>query len=327
MSAGERMSERTEIYDLFLSATMDKNKGKLPSSSKLSAFFESANDEPSFPPIAVDNAKLSQYTSGTLRKSRREREQEAAEAKKREEEANAVKAYAEFLDAFEGESVGRKSNSTFVKSSAESGGSESKYIPSMPRSDRVAARTLRSPSPPMSTAPKAKGKRAMDTFLEEIKKEQLEAEREAKYSRHGKLFFFASPVGNVIHIVFSTRRSFSNSHGWYAYDSQSGSKDRGDPQTSNIFVANLPANITEQALGHFFARAGPVGSVKIMWPRPDGSAGPGADMTASRKSKNAGLSGFVSYMTRKDAEQALREFDGFDWGGSVLRVGWSKAVP
>ncbi|KAK1235596.1 hypothetical protein PQX77_001189 [Marasmius sp. AFHP31] len=32
-------------------------------------------------------------------------------------------------------------------------------------------------------------------------------------------------------------------------------------------------------------------------------------------------------MTRKDAEEALREFDGFDWGGSVLRVGWSKAVP
>ncbi|KAL0068794.1 hypothetical protein AAF712_004123 [Marasmius tenuissimus] len=30
-------------------------------------------------------------------------------------------------------------------------------------------------------------------------------------------------------------------------------------------------------------------------------------------------------MTRKDAEEALREFDGFDWGGSVLRVGWSKA--
>jgi U2-associated protein SR140 len=32
-------------------------------------------------------------------------------------------------------------------------------------------------------------------------------------------------------------------------------------------------------------------------------------------------------MRRKDAEAALKEFDGFDWGGSVLRVGWSKAVP
>jgi U2-associated protein SR140 len=64
-----------------------------------------------------------------------------------------------------------------------------------------------------------------------------------------------------------------------------------------------------------------------MWPRTDASIGPGADMTASRRTRNAGLSGFVSFMKRKDAERALREFDGFDWGGSILRVGWSKAVP
>lgn len=64
-----------------------------------------------------------------------------------------------------------------------------------------------------------------------------------------------------------------------------------------------------------------------MWPRTDGTAGPGADMTSSRRTKNSGLSGFVSFMKRRDAEEALREFDGFDWGGSILRVGWSKAVP
>lgn len=64
-----------------------------------------------------------------------------------------------------------------------------------------------------------------------------------------------------------------------------------------------------------------------MWPRGDGSGGPGSDMTASRRNRNAGLSGFVSFMKRKDAEVALREMDGYDWGGSVLRVGWSKAVP
>ena len=64
-----------------------------------------------------------------------------------------------------------------------------------------------------------------------------------------------------------------------------------------------------------------------MWPRSDASSGPGGDMTAARRSKNTGLSGFVSFMKRKHAEEALREFDGFDWGGSILRVGWSKAVP
>ena len=64
-----------------------------------------------------------------------------------------------------------------------------------------------------------------------------------------------------------------------------------------------------------------------MWPRGDTTLGPGADMTATRRNKSTGLSGFVSFMRRRDAEAALRELDGFDWGGSVLRVGWSKAVP
>jgi U2-associated protein SR140 len=63
-----------------------------------------------------------------------------------------------------------------------------------------------------------------------------------------------------------------------------------------------------------------------MWPRGEGP-GPGGDMTASRRTKSSGLSGFVSFMKRRDAEDALRDYDGYDWGGCVLRVGWSKAVP
>jgi U2-associated protein SR140 len=47
----------------------------------------------------------------------------------------------------------------------------------------------------------------------------------------------------------------------------------------------------------------------------------------SRRAKSSGLSGFVSFKRRKDAEIALRELDGVSWAGSALRVGWSKAVP
>ena len=64
-----------------------------------------------------------------------------------------------------------------------------------------------------------------------------------------------------------------------------------------------------------------------MWPRTDVTVGPGADPATSRRPKSTGLNGFVSFMTRRDAEDALREFDGYDWGGFVLRVGWSKAIP
>lgn len=64
--------------------------------------------------------------------------------------------------------------------------------------------------------------------------------------------------------------------------------------------------------------------IKIMWPRGDG--GPG-DALSNRRSKSGGLTGFVSFKRRREAELALRKLDGVDWAGSVLRVGWSKAVP
>ncbi|KDQ48943.1 hypothetical protein JAAARDRAFT_165843, partial [Jaapia argillacea MUCL 33604] len=277
---------------------MDKTK------SKLAAFFENDEEDSSFPQKSLDDQKLSQYAQGTVRKSRREKEKEAAEAKKREEEENAAKAYAEFLDAFEGEDVARrKAGASFVK--ADSGTAYApafKSKPEAPSRPRAFDERDMAPSPP--SGPRPKGKRAMDAFLEEIKKDQ--AEREARYSR---------------------RTGGRSVTAMAAYEGQSGSKDRGDPETTNVFVANLPPHVNEQSLGTFFARAGPVGSVKIMWPRGDGTVGPGAEMTASRRAKSAGLSGFVSFMKRKGAEEALREFDGFDWGGSILRVGWSKAVP
>ncbi|CCM01499.1 uncharacterized protein FIBRA_03553 [Fibroporia radiculosa] len=276
---------------------MDKTK------SKLAAFFDNDDEDSSFPQKEVDDQKRSLYTQGTVRKSKREKEKEAAEAKRKEEEENAAKAYAEFLDAFQGEGVNRrKGGSAFVKA-----GQEGTYAPFAKGRPAAPARTfeeLQPPSPP-PVVPKPKGKRAMDSFLEEIKRDQ--ADREARLSRH------------VTH-----GRSVTSIA---AYEGQSGSKDRGDPETSNIFVANLPPHVSEQSLGNFFARIGPVGSVKIMWPRGDATHGPGADMTTSRRTKNSGLSGFVSFMKRKDAEAALRELDGFDWGGSILRVGWSKAVP
>lgn len=62
--------------------------------------------------------------------------------------------------------------------------------------------------------------------------------------------------------------------------------------------------------------------VKIMWPRGE----PSVQASESRRPRS-GLSGFVSYMRRRDAEAAVREMDGYEWQGLVLRVGWSKAVP
>lgn len=51
-----------------------------------------------------------------------------------------------------------------------------------------------------------------------------------------------------------------------------------------------------------------------------------AAATAHGGRPKAGLSGFVAFMKRRDAESAVKELDGFDWGGSILRVGWGKMV-
>jgi U2-associated protein SR140 len=55
-----------------------------------------------------------------VKKSRREKEKDAALAKKREEEENAARAYAEFLDEFDAENTGRrKQGSNFVRASTD----------------------------------------------------------------------------------------------------------------------------------------------------------------------------------------------------------------
>ena len=66
----------------------------------------------------MNDAKLSHYTQGTVRKSRREKEKEAAEAKKLQEEQEAAIAYAEFVDAFDSGPSSTRRTSAFVKAGA-----------------------------------------------------------------------------------------------------------------------------------------------------------------------------------------------------------------
>ena len=94
----------------------------------------------------MDDQKLSQYVQGTVKKSKREKERDAAEAKRREEEEQAAKAYAEFLDAFEADdgagAPARRSakSSSFVRSSKDSGAA---YTPSGPSRPEAHTRPMR----------------------------------------------------------------------------------------------------------------------------------------------------------------------------------------
>jgi hypothetical protein len=72
-----------------------------------------------------------------------------------------------------------------------------------------------------------------------------------------------------------------------------GSFDNGDPTTTNLHLGNLSPLITEDLLCREFGVFGPIGSVKIMWPRNE-----------EEKARNRN-SGFVSFMDRKSAEKAM----------------------
>lgn len=91
--------------------------------------------------------------------------------------------------------------------------------------------------------------------------------------------------------------------------------DNGDPNTTNIYLGNLSPKISEQQLMELFGRYGPLASIKIMWPR-------------SEEEKSRGRNcGFVAYMSRCDAERALRNLNGRDVMGYEMKLGWGKSVP
>lgn len=93
-----------------------------------------------------------------------------------------------------------------------------------------------------------------------------------------------------------------------------GSMDNGDPNTTNIYLGNLNPKITEQQLMEIFGRYGPLASIKIMWPRSE-----------EEKSRNRNC-GFVAYMSRLDAERALKCLNGRDVMGYEMKLGWGKSV-
>ncbi|CAM9427609.1 unnamed protein product, partial [Ectocarpus fasciculatus] len=93
-----------------------------------------------------------------------------------------------------------------------------------------------------------------------------------------------------------------------------GSHDSGDGSTTNLYVGNLAPSVTEEQLTEIFGAFGPVNSVKVMWPR-----------TPEERSKQRNC-GFVSFMTRVDAEDAKNELHDYVLDGHHITVGWGKAV-
>ncbi|BGP00344.1 U2-associated protein SR140 [Rhodotorula toruloides] len=317
-----------------------------------------SDDESPFkaaPEVAAN--KIARY-SGQPRKSKLEREKEAEAERQRKEEEEAARAYREFVEAFGGEEETGPSTGvrpgvsrikTLGKGFVKAGGAE-KYnplaqggaasagpssaptmagvptgprIPTGPRAMMQSAPSA--PAPPTGPASKARPtaaslmgeddepetpvkpgplgrkKREGDNFLEQLKRDQAAREERLKQT--------AGRVGASVTALAAREHA----------PVLTGSYDLGDPLTTNLHVGGLPANVTEDAFGKMFAQFGPIGSIKIMWPRLDTGQ---LATTGGRK-----LGGFVAYLRRPDAERAAKDMDGAEWGDNVLKIGWGKAVP
>ncbi|XP_010922016.1 protein RRC1 [Elaeis guineensis] len=253
------------------------------------------------------------------------RHREAEEARKKREEDEAARVYAEFVESFKAD--GTPGSKAFVrggvmdpneKLKADSEGGKSKDGASVPKKG---SRYVPSFLPPASQGrdaekkneeekprEKEKGKtRAIDKFLEELKFEQELREKrnqDREHWREGRHNDNSVPPSRFDELPddFDPSGKFP------------GSFDDGDPQTTNLYVGNLSPKVDENFLLRTFGRFGPIASVKIMWPRTE---------EERRRQRNCG---FVAFMNRADGQAAKDEMQGVVVYEYELKIGWGKSV-
>uniref|UniRef100_A0A182PBB9 U2 snRNP-associated SURP motif-containing protein n=1 Tax=Anopheles epiroticus TaxID=199890 RepID=A0A182PBB9_9DIPT len=241
---------------------------------------------------------------------------EIEEQKKREDEAAAAHAFKEFVETFQ--EAPSKISKVWVKAGTYDAGSrkednkergklykpqsrlEMEHEKSMDYVKMVASENRKDSSAMGKKRNQEKKKSNLEMFKEELRQIQEEREERHKYKHMAR---------NMLPGTSSTE-----SDPVYK-ETESGSFDNGDPNTTNLYLGNLNPKISEQALMELFGKYGPLASIKIMWPRSE-----------EEKMRNRNC-GFVAYMSRRDAERALRALNGRDVMGYEMKLGWGKSVP
>uniref|UniRef100_W5KFI8 U2 snRNP-associated SURP motif-containing protein n=1 Tax=Astyanax mexicanus TaxID=7994 RepID=W5KFI8_ASTMX len=264
---------------------------------------------------ALLESKLKAFSIGKMAVAKRTlSKKEQDELKKKEDEKAAAEIYEEFLAAFEG---GEGRVKTFVRGGIANATKEEVAVDEKkgklykPKSRVLEAKSfLPLETPPQFLAidkrnaskkgEKEKKKSNLELFKEELK--QIQEERDERHRLKGRVSRF-EPLS-----AMEGRRSFLD-------DSAPGSHDVGDPSTTNLYLGNINPQMNEEMLCQEFGRYGPLASVKIMWPRTD---------EERARERNCG---FVAFMTRRDAERALKHLNGKMIMNFEMKLGWGKGVP
>ncbi|XP_015216761.2 U2 snRNP-associated SURP motif-containing protein isoform X1 [Lepisosteus oculatus] len=273
-------------------------------------------------------SKLKSFSIGKMSAAKRtlsKKEQE--EIKKKEDERAAAEIYEEFLAAFEG-GDGSKVKA-FVRggianaSKEESEADEKKgklYKPTSRFVEPKSSLPVEKPPqffvhdkrPSLKKGEKEKKKSNLELFKEELK--QIQEERDERHKMKGRISRF-EPLSSMDARRSSDGSSRRNRPSSVLDDSAPGSHDVGDPSTTNLYLGNINPQMNEEMLCQEFGRFGPLASVKIMWPRTD---------EERARERNCG---FVAFMSRRDAERALKHLNGKMIMNFEMKLGWGKAVP
>jgi U2-associated protein SR140 len=290
----------------------------------------------------ITETKLVSFAVGQQKKSRFQKAREDAEEKRREEEKEAARAYESFVASFEApDDRGAKA---FVKGGSGSAGQGELYRVAPATAPKVAALpaplAISRAQSSNVTATNSKPMREMDKMLIEMKVvsyvllrsqstslsyfelyfQEREEERKARLAARSTNSVFSTaedddesasqqegarlrtkPKGGQIDAFLNEilqERAATVVPPIATFTpppvqaSSEGSFDNGDPSTTNLYVGNLAPIVTEEQLIELFGAFGAINSVKVMWPR-----------TAEEKAKKRNC-GFVSFMRRRDAEDA-----------------------
>ncbi|XP_072547380.1 U2 snRNP-associated SURP motif-containing protein isoform X1 [Salminus brasiliensis] len=276
---------------------------------------------------ALLESKLKAFSIGKMAVAKRTlSKKEQDELKKKEDEKAAAEIYEEFLAAFEG---GEGRVKTFVRggianaTKEETTADEKKGKLYKPKSRVLEAKSfLPLETPPQFLAldkrnaskkgEKEKKKSNLELFKEELK--QIQEERDERHRLKGRVSRF-EPLSAMEGRRSSDGSSRRNRPSSVLDDSAPGSHDVGDPSTTNLYLGNINPQMNEEMLCQEFGRYGPLASVKIMWPRTD---------EERARERNCG---FVAFMTRRDAERALKHLNGKMIMNFEMKLGWGKGVP
>ncbi|XP_065367356.1 U2 snRNP-associated SURP motif-containing protein [Calliphora vicina] len=272
----------------------------------------------------ISEKKLEAFAVGTMGK-RQMSKKELEDQKKKDDEAAAAHVFKEFVETFQ--DTPSASSKIWVKAGTYDAGSRKEdsrekgklYKPSSKMDDKSAAEKAQEYAMMLASDLKKdainskkktqeKKKSNLELFKEELRQIQEEREERHKY-KHLAQTAVSQPSST------QPTQTVTENHHHQTTEERTGSHDTGDPNTTNLYLANLCPKISENQLMDIFGRYGPLASIKIMWPRSE---------EEKMRERNCG---FVAYMSRKDAERALKTLNGRFIMGYVMRLGWGKAVP